>query len=181
MPPPIAVGDGVLRTRERASGIAAGCDGFQPGLEGRKRGHESRGRPVGFDARYRFAVGGQPGGVLRLFPTIERVVQGETIIALRDGVTSALERILGGGEHVAGVLPAPTARAAWMALPPAAFLESRGDPHDARASAATTAAGHVRRIRRGEDIVASNVGATAQVGDLRPVSCDCQLSTVNCQ
>ncbi|PYR01465.1 MAG: hypothetical protein DMF97_07575 [Acidobacteria bacterium] len=61
-------------------------------------------RVLGFGPRDRFAVGGLLGGILRALPRIEGVIQGETIVALPDGVVRALQRGLRRGELVGRVL-----------------------------------------------------------------------------
>lgn len=60
-------------------------------------------RVVGLDSRGGFVVGRQFGGVLRSLAAVDRVVEGEAIVALSDGVVGLLQQILRGRELVARI------------------------------------------------------------------------------
>ena len=78
-----------------------GCFYFCHG--GRDRGRRRCDRSFGGDTRGGFAVGGQFGGGLRPFQAVERVVEREPVVALFDGESRVLERLVGGVEFVGGV------------------------------------------------------------------------------
>ena len=75
------------------------------GLESRTRVGEGGGRigecALGLCTRGTAAVGGFLRRVLGAFPRVERVVEGQTIVALCDSIIGALERILRGREFIA--------------------------------------------------------------------------------
>ncbi len=58
---------------------------------------------VGLDARGRHAVGGQLGGILGALAAVERVVEGEAVVARRHRRAGARQRGLRGGEFFGGV------------------------------------------------------------------------------
>ena len=59
---------------------------------------------LGVDACRRLAVDRLLGGGLRALARVERGVERLAVVALVDRLAGALERVLGGGELVAGVL-----------------------------------------------------------------------------
>ena len=58
---------------------------------------------VGLDARGRHAVGGELGGILGALTAVERVVEGETVVARHHRGVGTRERGLRGGEFFGGV------------------------------------------------------------------------------
>src|SRR5262245_50147528 len=81
-----------------------GLRGAQLRMRVVERGHAVEQGALGFAARGRPSVGGFLGGVLRALASVQRVIEGEAIVALRDGVVGALERFLRRGELFGGVL-----------------------------------------------------------------------------
>ena len=90
----LAVGDDAARLGQR-SGRRARRFG---GLELRARRNESRAgvgeHALGFGPRHRFVIGGFLGGALSVLAAVERVIEGETIVALIDGLMRVFERLL---------------------------------------------------------------------------------------
>ncbi len=96
-------GNGVALVGEHTCRRARGFRRFEAGPRFGERGRRVGERALRVGTGGRLAVAGFLGRVLGALARIERVVQGEPVVALVDGLVGAAQRVLGGGELVVRV------------------------------------------------------------------------------